>query len=277
LLVLGILIVAACSANAATGVFPPTDINVSDDRTDGIQLTWTPAPTYYGTFEYQIRRSTERDRGSVKEIIADFFVGMQLLDVTPTPGRDYYYWMITRREGDDDALTTGQVVLTGPYHGFRPLAAPDGVDATDGTSTTEVTVTWNAVDGAIEYRVLRGTSIDGGKSPISDWLAGVTTFSDTTATAPTRYFYAVQARNIFTTGPLSESDQGWVAPIIPTPPTDVSASDGEFDDRVRVTWSAVDGATEYKVYRATAEDGAKTVLADWFAGTEFDDTTADPL
>ncbi len=62
----------------------------------------------------------------------------------------------------------------------------------------------------------------------------------------------------------------------PAAPTGVAASDGTFADRVRVTWTAVTGATAYEVWRGTSSGSASAVkisAAD-VIGTTYDDTTA---
>jgi hypothetical protein len=65
---------------------------------------------------------------------------------------------------------------------------------------------------------------------------------------------------------------------LPTPPTNVSATDGTYMDRVEVTWTASPNATSYTVYRATSTYSwvAKTALGT-ITGTSFNDTTAVPM
>jgi fibronectin type 3 domain-containing protein len=58
------------------------------------------------------------------------------------------------------------------------------------------------------------------------------------------------------------------------PPNEVSASNGVFNDKVRVTWNAVSGAAYYQVYRAASADGTKAATTPWQMGTTFDDSTA---
>ena len=73
-------------------------------------------------------------------------------------------------------------------------------------------------------------------------------------------------------------------PIGPTPtpvpsgppvPTGVSASDGTFSDRVRITWNASAGATGYWVYRNTAASPPATEIA-WVGSPGYDDSTVVP-
>jgi len=63
--------------------------------------------------------------------------------------------------------------------------------------------------------------------------------------------------------------------VVPKDPSGVSASDGTYTDKVRVTWSASSGATSYDVYRATSSGGTYSLIGS-SASTSFDDTTATP-
>ncbi len=59
----------------------------------------------------------------------------------------------------------------------------------------------------------------------------------------------------------------------PPTPTGVDASDGQFCDRVRITWDAVPGVVSSRVWRHTLLD-PNPVLIGTVAGTMFDDMTA---
>ena len=70
------------------------------------------------------------------------------------------------------------------------------------------------------------------------------------------YFYWVKALN-----PPSESDFSDAATGVRiidlsagNPPMDVEASDGEFPDKINVSWTAVHGATDYEIYRSRSSD-----------------------
>jgi len=64
-------------------------------------------------------------------------------------------------------------------------------------------------------------------------------------------------------------------PPPPLPPSNVQASDGTYDDKVRITWNSVAEATSYEIYRATSSGGNKSKLGE-VSGTSFDDTSASP-
>ena len=53
-------------------------------------------------------------------------------------------------------------------------------------------------------------------------------------------------------------------------PTGVSATDGVFEDKIRVTWNASPGATEYEVYRANSFTGQQSKITTT-TGTAYDD------
>jgi fibronectin type 3 domain-containing protein len=61
------------------------------------------------------------------------------------------------------------------------------------------------------------------------------------------------------------------ADTVPDMPNGVSATDGDFEDKIRVTWNASSGATSYDVFRANSFSGKK-VKVTTTSKTLFDDT-----
>ena len=102
---------------------------------------------------------------------------------------------------DGTAIGGGLLLPTGNLSGFAILGltlpgtgaptAPLNVAATDGTSTSAVTVSWSASTGATGYRVLR--SYAGGPAAQIASVGAVTTFADTTAFPGVTYEYSVRA------------------------------------------------------------------------------------
>jgi fibronectin type 3 domain-containing protein len=58
----------------------------------------------------------------------------------------------------------------------------------------------------------------------------------------------------------------------PSSPTGVSATDGAYADKIRVSWNPSAGATSYEIYRADSFMGAKSKIAST-AGTFYDDAS----
>jgi predicted phage tail protein len=91
-------------------------------------------------------------------------------------------------------------------------ATPTNVNASDGTFTDRVRVTWSAAAGASAYEVWRGTknsSSSATKISLSD-VTG-TTFDDTTAVAGKTYWYFVRAKNAVGTSAFSAGNTGYRA------------------------------------------------------------------
>jgi len=80
----------------------------------------------------------------------------------------------------------------------------------------------------------------------------------------------------------SGSDTVWLDAVSfpgtpPSPPTEVSASDGTYTDKVQVTWNASSGATGYEVWRnTTSSTSSATRIASSVSETSYNDTTASP-
>ncbi len=101
-----------------------------------------------------------------------------------------------------------ELLRSGPVKGQSGiLAAPTGVIASDTKYNNKVRVEWDAIRGAILYRVFRGTTsnvdtaVDIGNTPAN-------TFLDNTATPGQTFFYWVRAENGTNVSALSQSDQG---------------------------------------------------------------------
>jgi hypothetical protein len=103
---------------------------------------------------------------------------------------------------------------TSPWNGVNTYAIPNavtGLKATQGTSQTQVTVTWTANAVAKSYVVYRAESTGGSKVTLGTIGSGSTVFSDTTATAGKTYYYWVKAVNGPAESGLGSYVQGWKA------------------------------------------------------------------
>lgn len=75
------------------------------------------------------------------------------------------------------------------------------------------------------------------------------------------------------TASSSPAPTATATPIVVGTPESLTASDGNWLDKVAITWEAVSGATSYKVYRSTTIGGTYT-LVDSTSEAIFNDTTA---
>jgi hypothetical protein len=102
-------------------------------------------------------------------------------------------------------------------------------------------------------------------------------YYDTSAVAGTTYYYWVKACNSAGCSGFSASDSGYRATEVtkPSPPADISASDGTYTDKVQVSWTASAGATSYQVFRYTSDDSSTAgELTGSHPSSPYDDTSA---
>jgi len=168
-----------------------------------------------------------------------------------------------RLVSQNQSLITGWMQWTPPA-----LPAPTGMTASDGTYSDRVALVCNSVSGATHYRFYRSTSSGGTKSYLGATSSNY--YNDTTATPRRTYYYWVKSSNSYGDSGYSSYNTGYRAL---SAPTGVSAGDGSYTDKVRVTWSSVSGATSYKVYRATSSGGTKSYLgatsSNYLSGRDF--------
>lgn len=88
---------------------------------------------------------------------------------------------------------------------------PTSVQASDGTSTTSVTVTYALTANASAYQIYRAPYVAGSDSFAGNLIGTSTTLSygDSTAVPGVRYSYAARAINAHGQGVLSSPDMGW--------------------------------------------------------------------
>lgn len=191
-------------------------------------------------------------------------------DSTANVEQPYFYWV--QLSHSNTPAEYGPIC--GGDVGYRQATAvpvpPEGVAASDGAYTNKVRVTWTACMETRGYEVWRNTNdnAEGGTR-----IAEVTETShdDTTAEHNTNYYYWVKATNSVGPSGFSDPDTGWLgfASV-----SGVSASDGDYTDKIRITWDEVEGATGYEVLRNTNDNAELGVRIAERSGTNCDDSTA---
>jgi fibronectin type 3 domain-containing protein len=252
----------------------PENVSATDgDFTDKIRITWDRSP---GAASYEIYRA--EDFGAPKTRLGATS-GTTFDDSTADCCIDYYYWVKAGKGGDESDFFFSDI-------GYRdcPISAPGNVSASDGKYENAVRVTWQAAKNATSYDIFRSTSPTGGKTRIA--ATTETTYTDSRVTCEDVYFYWVQAHNLCSASPYSNSDSGYLKCLIPennngdtvpeepvpllSAPTGVSASDGAYTDRIQVTWRAVSNAASYHIYRSDRFAGEKIKISAT-KGTSYSD------
>ena len=122
---------------------------------------------------------------------------------------------------------------------------PSTIQATQGTYTDRIRITWEDVPGVFSYRIYRSTEANPHLRVVVGTQSGMT-FSDYSARPSVRYLYWVKAQDSAGgNGDFSPSAAGYLhLSRLGSPVVALAGS----EDGVRVTWDEVLGAEEYAVY-----------------------------
>ncbi|UCF77814.1 MAG: hypothetical protein JSW03_06795, partial [Candidatus Eiseniibacteriota bacterium] len=177
-------------------------------------------------------------------------------------------WVTSTSVASDDVLALIESLPLDSGEPFLlPATAPPEVDtviATDGTFEDRVQVLWSNVGlEAIVYNVLRNDTL------LSVASRRDSLYVDDTAVPGNVYNYCVVVENMWGEQSEAKCDSG---SCVIFPPRDVWASDGEYDQFVRITWT--DASAVEAGYRIMRDD---TLIGQTGASVElFEDTTAAP-
>lgn len=196
--------------------------------------------------------------------------------VTETSYDDYvtstnlrYYWI----RAINDCGQSGLSPLDTGRRGAAP-PIPNNVFASDGNWCDRVRVEWTESSEASIYRIYRSQQ----NNFASAGFVGAdneTPYNDLSAAPGVLYYYWVIGVNDCGVSNPSISNSG-IRAITATPPTAVSASDGVFCDRVRVTWNSVPTASYYIVFRNTVNNSSTAIQAGTSTSNSFNDSSAAP-
>lgn len=241
----------------------PANVQASDGTyTDRVRVTWDPVPGAGTYYVYSALSDT------VNRTILGSTSGTLYDDMNAIPAFLTYYWV--------KAVAGGGESLFSSYDtGYKGLTSPLNVQASDGTYTDKVLVTWTGVPGTSQETVWRSTTDSLATAQSIGTSAYVTgAYSDTTAVPEILYYYWIEAEDAGGSSVFSSSDAGWRHLAAPA---GVTASDGSRSGRVTVLWSPVPYAASYEVWRGSSIDLAQaTNIASAVYGTSYDDTSVIP-
>lgn len=239
----------------------PENLSASDgEYLDQVVLIWSPSR---GAQRYEVFRATEEegDYERIGETAIPRFAD-------PEASPNVLHWYRVRA-----CNNFGCSPLSRADSGYRlgpiPPRPPENVQASDGTFSDRIRISWSPSLAASSYRVFRSDVRDRDFFQIAETSA--TSHEDQEVVRGRIYWYKVKACNEHGCSDFSVADSGAAALQVPAAPQNVQASDGTYPEWVRVTWSPVTGAGRYEVHRAPARDGDYELLAE-VTGTSYDDT-----
>lgn len=218
-----------------------------------VQLSWNSIGS---GAQYRVQRLKDSKWSTVKTTTSATFTEKNL-----TNGTSYKYRVLAYIDGK--IVDTSAVITAVP----KINTAPQNVKAV--SSDKRVTLTWSAVANASEYCVQRLSG--------STWKTvgktKATTFANSGLTNGSKYSYRVLAVINGKYGTASAVVSA--TPQVNTVPQNVKAVAG--DKRVTLTWSAVSGATQYRIQRKSGSSSwtsVKTVSTLSFVNTGLTNGTA---
>ena len=219
-------------------------VRIGNSATSGKpMLTWNAV---YGATSYRIYRSTSRGSGYS---LLGTTTATSYTNTGAKAGTTYYYRV---KACNDAGLSPYSNIVSGQVKTVTPKPAAPVVKIGHSAASGKPMLTWNAVSGATSYKVYRATSQNGTYSLLGTVTA--TSYTNTGAKAGTTYYYTVKAVN--SAGESAYSNVVSGKTTVTTLTMGHSASSG----KPMLTWKAVSGAASYRVYRATAKNGAYTVI-----------------
>ena len=254
---------------------PATPANVTligaAGDSSGITVTWNAAD---GAAQYRVYR---KDAANPKWKGIANVTGTSWTDKTAAAGVTYTYTV--RGIGSDGKTLSPGFDATGVSATVPGVVPAVPADVTLGNATVSgsaIVVTWNAADGAAQYRVYRKDAAN----PKWKGLANVdgTSWTDKTAAAGVTYTYTVRGigsdGKTLSPGFDATGVSATVPGAVPAVPADVTLDNATVSgSAVVVTWNAADGAAQYRVYRKDAANPKWKGIAN-VTGTSWTDKTA---
>ena len=235
------------SAGAPTGV-------AATAGAGRVDLSWNTVAT---ATSYNIYRGTTS--GSHTQIASNVTTLTYAdTDVTLVNGTQYYY--VIRAYNGAESTNSSEVTA-------KPIATPsfDSLVATN----SSITFTWTTPAGASTFDILYRTTPTDAYTTLSNKTSG---FSLTGLTANSTYYFVLKAKNAVGTGAFVNSTEVSQTTALGAP-TGLTASTS--NGIVTLNWTAVTGATHYKLYRSTTSASfSATPYQDNVATNSFTDSGA---
>jgi hypothetical protein len=225
----------------------PGGVAASDGvYTNKVALSWTAS---WGAQSYEIWRSTTDLTNTATMVGSTTSTAYD--DTSAIVETVYYYWIKSRTYyfGNYSSSETGYRAA---------LLQPAGLVASDGEFTNKVRVIWQPVENAASYEVWR--CINNQRSSATQiGTATATGYDDQDVPQGVYYYYWIRAANYEGYSRYSDPDSGWRLLVAPD---GISASDGTYPYRIRVSWNASQNASSYEVWRGQGTGIGQGVLTE---------------
>jgi len=251
------------SAGIATSVpAAPAGVSVGGVAHQSVSLNWSAST---GANLYAIYRSTLVNSGGGSSnvlstiLLNNAITNLSYTDASPTDGSLYRYCVTATSAGGTSTNSAFAVAMPLPA---PATALPPSLTASFVyTTSTNITLNWTAVPGAIGYVISRSTSLGGTYTYLQ--TVTETTYTDYGLNASVVYYYHVAAMNAAGVSgnntDLVNSKQ--------TFPTNLTAT--ATNAQIMLSWSAVSNATSYTLKRGTSVGAETVTVVTGYTGTNY--------
>ena len=181
-----ILLGLALAGFNALAISAPSITSCSRTSSTSVSLSWTSVS---GASYYVVRRSYTSSVGSSSSIATPS--GTSYTD--SQAGVDTCYYWVEAWDSTGASARSGMATASSGSGGGSS-GGSFTINASDGTSTEGVIITWSSQSGATGYRVVRGNSSNMDNASILVETVTGTTYTDTTAVAGRTYYYWIVAK-----------------------------------------------------------------------------------
>ncbi|MBE6353322.1 hypothetical protein [Treponema sp.] len=250
-----------------------------------IKLTWNAVDN---ATSYTVERAYVEDKTSTVNydeldfsVVSEYCARTSYTDVIlKNPGSTnkeyeyrYYYKITAKNIGEGYEESDYSAVSETQGCGWL-LGSPKNTEASKGTSTEYIRVTWDKISNAVSYNIYRGEKSNGTSMELIDSVYGNQNYYENTVLTSeqgTEFYYKISAvTKEGTVSALSSIAMGYsLLPGAPETPVNVKVNNGLAEisrgaSGLNVMWDEVEtttGTISYSVYRTSSQDSEYTLLA----------------
>ncbi|MEK4286699.1 pectinesterase family protein [Paenibacillus sp. FSL P4-0502] len=221
------------------------------------QLSW---PALEGATSYNVKRSLKS--GGPYETIANAITETSYIDNEVTNETTYYY-VISATAPTGESGNSNEISIT-PSALAVKLPAPESFAAV--SRNAQLDLSWKAVENAASYSIKKWNETSGSYELVAKEITGTTYRVGGLANGQT-YRYVVAATNVAGEGKESAPVEATPQSPLGTPVVSTEAGDSV----MKLSWPAIEEASQYIVKRASSANGPYEVLGSDLSDTSFTD------
>ena len=243
------------AVSATTTPERPSALTVAAQSEGAVSISWSAVA---GATHYKLYRSATSG-GSFDQIGGDI-AGTDYVDGNGLAANTSYDYQLAACNGNGCSRRSSAVsVTTAPERPETPTATAQ--------SESAISISWSAVAGATHYKLYRSETSEGSFAQIGGDIAATDYVDDNDLAANTSYYYKLAACSGSGCSSRSSAVSATTAPERPSALTVETQSEGA----ISISWSAVAGATHYKLYRSATSEGSFDQVGGEIAGTDYVD------